>query len=66
MNDGLQLNLRICLTSLPQPGCDVGSIFKWNSAGLSPGCSFSKTGCFTTAKLPSLPKYLPITEEVEG
>ena len=41
-------------------GCDSRSIFKWSLTGLNFESFFSKTGCSTIAKEPSLTFYLPI------
>ena len=41
-------------------GCDTGSIFQGSLTCLNSEISFSKTGCLTKAKEPSLPYYLPL------
>ena len=54
-------------TYLPNPSVwsayDTRSIFKRSSTGLNSEFSFSLTACYTKAKEPSLPNYLPITGE---
>ena len=50
------VSVSINLNPLPPAGYDTRSIFKHSKVIFS----FSKTGCLTKAKEPSLPYYLPI------
>ena len=43
-----------------QTGCDTRLVFKQRLTGLNSEFSFSKIGCHTKVKEPSLPYYLPI------